>query len=94
MLNLVDKENYEDGQVIFEEGTSEDRIYVILSGSVEISKKANNRKHIMEVIEKGDVFGGARFLGGRHCKTSIFGERIQPTHSTIAYHSAREIQVL
>ena len=70
MHNLVDKEDYEDGQVIFEEGTSEDRIYVILSGSVEISKKANNRKHIMEVIEQGDVFGGARFLGMTEMQTT------------------------
>jgi len=69
MFDLVDKEDYEDGQVIFEEGTSEDRIYVVLSGSVEISKKANNRKHIIEVFEEGEVFGGARFLGMTEMQT-------------------------
>ena len=58
MLDLVDKEDYEDGQVIFEEGTSNNQIYVILSGSVEISKQANKRKHIMVMLEKGDMFGG------------------------------------
>jgi type IV pilus assembly protein PilZ len=63
MFHLAEKEDYEDGQVIFEEGTSEDRIYLVLSGSVEISKKVNNGKHIIEMLEKGDVFGGARFLG-------------------------------
>ena len=63
MLDLVDKKDYEDGHVIFEEGTSEDQIYVVLSGSVEISKKANNKKHIIEMLEEGDVFGGASFLG-------------------------------
>jgi uncharacterized protein (TIGR02266 family) len=70
VLDLVDKEDYEDGQLIFEEGTSEDRIYVILSGSVEISKKANNRKHIMEVLGEGDVFGGVRFLGMTEMQTT------------------------
>jgi uncharacterized protein (TIGR02266 family) len=70
MFDLVDKEDYENGQVIFEEGTSEDRIYVILSGSVEISKKANNSKHIMEVLENGDVFGGVRFLGMTEMQTT------------------------
>lgn len=70
MLDLVDKEDYEDGQGIFEEGTSEDRIYVVLSGSVEISKKVNNRKHIIEVLEEGDVFGGAKFLGMTEMQTT------------------------
>ena len=70
MLDLVDKEDYEDGNVIFEEGTSEDRIYVVLSGSVEISKKANNKKHIIEMLEDGDVFGGASFLGGTEMQTT------------------------
>jgi uncharacterized protein (TIGR02266 family) len=70
VLDLVDKEDYEDGQLIFEEGTSEDRIYLILSGSVEISKMANNRKHIMEVLGEGDVFGGVRFLGMTEMQTT------------------------
>jgi len=70
MLDLIDKEDYEDGHVIFEEGTSEDRIYVVLSGSVEISKEANNKKHIIEVLEEGDVFGGAGFLGTAEIQTT------------------------
>jgi uncharacterized protein (TIGR02266 family) len=70
MLDLVDKKDYEDGHVIFEEGTSEDQIYVVLSGSVEISKKANNKKHIIEMLEEGDVFGGASFLGVTEMQTT------------------------
>jgi uncharacterized protein (TIGR02266 family) len=63
MLELIDKEDFEDGQIIFEEGSSEDRIYVVLSGSVEITKKANNKNHIIEVLQEGKVFGGIGFLG-------------------------------
>jgi CRP/FNR family cyclic AMP-dependent transcriptional regulator len=70
MLELVDKEDYEDGQVIFEEGNSVDRIYVVLSGSVEIAKKANNKKHIIEVLEEGKVFGGISFLGMKEMQTT------------------------
>jgi uncharacterized protein (TIGR02266 family) len=70
MLDLVDKEKYEDGQIIFEEGTLEDRIYVVLSGSVEISKKANNQKHIIELLEEGDLFGGTSFLGMTEMQTT------------------------
>lgn len=66
----MDKEDYEDGQVIFEEGTPEDQIYVVLSGSVEISKKANTQKHIIEVLQEGDVFGGASFLGITEMQTT------------------------
>jgi uncharacterized protein (TIGR02266 family) len=70
MLDLVNKEDYHGGQVIFEEGSHEDRIYVVLSGSVEISKKANNRKHIIELLEKGDLFGGTTFLGMTEVQTT------------------------
>lgn len=70
MLELVDKEDYEDGQVVFEEGSSVDRIYVVLSGSVEISKKANNKKHILEMLEQGKVFGGISFLGMKEMQTT------------------------
>ena len=104
MLDLIDKEDYEGGQVIFEEGTPEDRVYVVLSGSVEISKKANNRKHIIELLEEGDLFGRTSFLGMAEMQTTatasgktevgIFRQRIQPTLSTIAYRSARDVQVL
>lgn len=70
MLDLVNKEDYDVGQVIFEEGSHEDRIYVVLSGSVEISKKANNRKHIIELLEEGDLFGGTTFLGMTEVQTT------------------------
>ena len=70
MLELVDKEDYEDGQVIFEEGSSVDRMYVVLSGSVEISKKVNGENHIIEVLDKGKVFGGVSFLGVKEMQTT------------------------
>jgi uncharacterized protein (TIGR02266 family) len=70
MLDLVDKEDYEGGQVIFAEGTPEDRIYVVLSGSVEISKKVNNQKQIIELLDEGDLFGGTSFLGVTEMQTT------------------------
>ena len=63
MFDSATKESYKDGQVIFKEGTSGDWIYIILSGSVEISKTINNKKYIIEVLREGDLFGGASFLG-------------------------------
>ena len=62
MFDSATKESFKDGQVIFKEGTSGDWIYIILSGSVEISKNVNNKKFIIEVLKEGDLFGGASFL--------------------------------
>lgn len=63
MFESVTKEYFEHGKVIYEEGSSGDWIYIILSGSVEISKTVNNKKYIIEVLREGDLFGGTSFLG-------------------------------
>ena len=39
MFDIASKETYEDGQVILEEGSTGNWMYVVLSGKVEISKK-------------------------------------------------------
>jgi uncharacterized protein (TIGR02266 family) len=70
MFDSATKESYKDGHVIFEEKSSGDWIYIILSGSVEISKTVNNKKSIIEVLKEGDVFGGASFLGMMERKTT------------------------
>ena len=36
---------YEDGEVIFEENSIGDEIYIVESGKVEISRRINGRKH-------------------------------------------------
>ena len=94
MLDLVDKEDYEDGNVIFEEGTSEDRIYVVLSGSVEISKKANNKKHIIEMLEEGDVFGGASFLGGEFQANYLQSTNTDPLVASTSWKAGRVVTIL
>ena len=62
--NLAAEETYQDGQVIFEEGSSGDWIYCILSGSVEISKTVEGRRHVFEILKPGEVFGELGFIGG------------------------------
>ena len=63
MFESVTKEYFEHGKVIYEEGSSGDWLYIILSGSVEISKTVNGKKYIIEVLREGDLFGGTSFLG-------------------------------
>lgn len=64
IYNIASEEEYDDGQVIFKEGSPGDWVYVILSGSVEISKNADGKKFIIEILQQGEVFGELGFIGG------------------------------
>ena len=48
---------YEDGEVIFEEGSVGKEFYTIESGKVEISQRINGKKIVIAVLGKGDFFG-------------------------------------
>ena len=54
---IADEEKYQYGNIIFNEGDSGDWVYVILSGSVEVSKTVKGHKYILEILKPGDVFG-------------------------------------
>ena len=64
MFNIVSEETYQDGQIIIEEGSSGDWVYLILSGEVEISKTVGGKKFVSEWLHPGEVFGELAFLGG------------------------------
>ncbi len=63
MYQIASEETYKDGQVILEEGSSGDWVYVVLSGSVEISKTIGGRNFIITALEPGEVFGELGYLG-------------------------------
>lgn len=63
MYPIASEETYKDGQIIFEEGSSGDWVYVILSGSVEISKTIGGREFIITALERGEIFGELGYLG-------------------------------
>jgi CRP/FNR family transcriptional regulator, cyclic AMP receptor protein len=56
---LFDKygQTVRDGTVIFEEGQQGDKMYIIQSGTVRITKKIDNREHQLAELAKGDFFG-------------------------------------
>ncbi len=64
LQNLAAEETYQDGQIIFKEGSAGDWIYIIVSGSVEISKEVRGEKRIIEILHAGEVFGELGFIGG------------------------------
>jgi len=61
--HIASEETYKDGQTIIEEGSSGDWVYIVLSGSVEISKTIGGKKFIITVLEQGQVFGELGYLG-------------------------------
>lgn len=64
VYNVAIEETYRDGQIIFKEGSAGDWVYIIMSGSVEISKNVGGEKYIIEILEQGEVFGELGFIGG------------------------------
>jgi CRP-like cAMP-binding protein len=62
MFQIASYETFQDGQVIFQEGTHGDWIYVIEEGSVEISKKVKSRRVVIEVLSRGEIFGELAFI--------------------------------
>jgi len=63
MYQIASEETYKDSQIIIEEGSSGTWVYIVLSGSVEISKTIGGRKFIITVLEPGEVFGELGYLG-------------------------------
>lgn len=64
MYQTAKEEHYHDGQVILQEGSYGDWIYVIESGAVEISKEIGRDKVVIDVLKEGEVFGELEFLAG------------------------------
>jgi len=55
---------YDDGEVIFEEDSIGDEMYIIQSGMVEISQRIDGRKTTIAVLGKGDFFGEMAMFTG------------------------------
>jgi len=64
IYQIANEETYQDGEIIFSEGSSGNWVYVILSGAVEISRNPGGRKYIIEMLGPGEVFGELGFIGG------------------------------
>jgi putative methionine-R-sulfoxide reductase with GAF domain len=48
---------YSEGEVIFKEGDEGDRMYVVQSGKVKITKKTASGEIAIAALEKGEIFG-------------------------------------
>jgi CRP/FNR family transcriptional regulator, cyclic AMP receptor protein len=62
MYQIATEETFQDGQIIFDEGSSGDWVYMIDSGAVELSKKVEGTKVVIEILKPGDIFGELAFI--------------------------------
>lgn len=64
MYKIESETTYEDDHVIFDEGSEEERVYVVLSGAVKIIKRVHGEEIVVEVMRRGDIFGEMAFVAG------------------------------
>jgi len=62
MFKIASYETFQDGQIIFEEGSNGDWIYVVEEGEVEISKNVGGQKIIIEILKESDIFGEIAYI--------------------------------
>ncbi len=62
MFQISIEESYRDGQMIFEEGSHGDWVYIVESGEVELIKALYGRDTILETLGAGEIFGEIAFL--------------------------------
>lgn len=76
MFQIATYETFQDGQVIFQEGTHGDWIYIVEEGTVEISRNVNGKKVIIVTLKEGEIFGEVAYIGkvARSATASAVGE--------------------
>jgi CRP-like cAMP-binding protein len=62
MFKIASYETFQDGQIIFEEGSNGDWIYVVEEGEIEISKNVGGQKIVIETLKESDVFGELAYI--------------------------------
>ncbi len=54
--------DFAQGETLFKQGESGDYIYIIVSGSVQISKESQNKQEIVARMSSGDILGEMAIL--------------------------------
>jgi len=84
-IYLSSEETYESGEIIIEEGTSGDWIYIILEGQVKVTKRTAAGIVTLDTLKKDAIFG----------EMGLFGKvRAERTASVIAADGSVRVGVL
>jgi CRP-like cAMP-binding protein len=62
LLYIRDEEIYSDGEVVFQEGTFGDWVYVVIEGQMKVVKKAAKGDVTVATLREGDFIGELEFL--------------------------------
>ncbi len=62
-IYLSGEETYESGEIIIEEGSTGDWIYIILEGQAKVTKRTEAGILTLETLKKGAIFGEMALLG-------------------------------
>ena len=61
--NICTEEGYKESEVLFHQGDVGDKMYIIISGKVEVINEAEGKNIVLAVLEKGTVLGEMATLG-------------------------------
>ncbi|MEW5736775.1 MAG: cyclic nucleotide-binding domain-containing protein [Thermodesulfobacteriota bacterium] len=64
MYKFLSEQTYENDHVIFDEGSQDEFVYVVLSGAVKIIKELRGEFIVVEVMRQGEIFGEMAFVAG------------------------------
>ena len=62
MFEIIDQHSFDDGQIIWEEGSHGDWIYLIESGQVELSKAVRGERVVVDVLKADDIMGEVEYI--------------------------------
>jgi len=65
MYPISSEHTYENDMVIFDEGSDEEKVFVVLSGAVKIIKDVRGEDIVVEVMRQGEIFGEMAFVTGK-----------------------------
>lgn len=81
MSELTAVKPYKKDEVVFEEETKGDAMYVVKSGSVKILKKVKNQESTIAVLKAGEFFGEMALLDGQPRSASV--KAIEPSECLV-----------
>ena len=65
VIKIASLQKYKKGEILFQEDSTEEVIYIITEGKLEISAQSESGKRVtFSAVEKGMVFGEMSFLDG------------------------------
>lgn len=66
LVREIELRNYRAGEIVFEEGDSADALFLVLEGTVEVSKAAQGSHLVLSHAREGDYFGELGIIDGMH----------------------------